>query len=292
LLALAAGCTVRQPPSPDADPEHPYPPPHTDLVPAVGSESTLEIATWNLHNFPSTVYSATTVADLIASLDLDVVVVEEIASEDAWTELLLRLRDRDGILSTHVYTSDSYQKIGVIYRRSLVTASVPELLFDTDEYAFPRPPLAVTITVDGETIELVGVHLKAGTTPDDAVRRTQAVAQLDTFLRAQVDGGGENEVVLLGDYNERVTTDGGRTVLAPLLTAPDRYTVRTDPAAVAGGVTYLGFGGEFIDHITTTAGLETRWAAAHVELPRLDMMISAYQSVVSDHLPAIVVIPR
>ncbi len=293
LIALVA-CTVHRgpDPAPDADPDHPFPPPRSDLVPAVGSATTLEIATWNLHNFPSNGNSASLVADLITSLDLDVVVVEEIADEAAWDELLARLPEHEGVLSTHRYTPDSYQKIGVIYRASLVSVGEPSLLFVSDGYAFPRPPFAVTVTVDGATIELVGVHLKAGTTADDAERRRQAVVQLDTFLRLQIDGGGESDVILLGDYNERVTSDTDRAILAPLLTAPDRYTVRTEPSAVAGGVTYLGFGGEFIDHITTTAALDASWGAATIVAPRLDEMTPSYETTVSDHLPAILVVPR
>jgi endonuclease/exonuclease/phosphatase family metal-dependent hydrolase len=309
-LALAA-CTVHRgpEPAPDADPDHPFPPPRSDVVPAIGSEATLELATWNLHNFPSIGNTPARVADLITSLDLDVVVVEEIASEAAWDELIARLPDHEGVLSTHRYTPDDYQKIGIIYRASLVTVGDPTLLFVTDSYVFPRPPFAITITVDGAPIELIGVHLKAGVEVEDAERRRQAVAQLDTFLRLQIDGGGEAKVVLLGDYNERVTSDPDRAVLAPLLAAPDRYTVRTEPPAIAGGVTYLGFGGEFIDHITTTTALDTAWAGAptvsdagvpldagptgvRIEAPRLDQMTASYREVISDHLPAILIVPR
>jgi endonuclease/exonuclease/phosphatase family metal-dependent hydrolase len=277
---------------PDADLEHPYPPPRADLVPAVGGESTLEIATWNIENFPADARTASVVADVITSLDLDVIVVEEIASEAAWTELVARLRGYAGILSTHTYTADSYQKIGVIYRTSLVTAGPPRLLFTQDTFAFPRPPLAVALTIDGAPLEVIGVHLKAGVAEEDAERRRDAVVEIDRFLRAQIDGGGESEVVLLGDYNERVVIEEDRAILAPLLTAPDRYTVRTEAVAVAGSVSYLGFGGSFLDHITTTAALDARWPTARVEVQRLDRRITAYSSLVSDHLPVVLIAPR
>src|SRR5690348_9865106 len=93
-----------------------YPPPRTDVTPAVGSPQTLEIGCWNIENFPDTAQTPSRVADLIASLDLDVIVVEEIASVAAWEELLERLRDHAGILSEHRYNETEYQKIGVIYR--------------------------------------------------------------------------------------------------------------------------------------------------------------------------------
>ncbi|MBC7977699.1 MAG: endonuclease/exonuclease/phosphatase family protein [Myxococcales bacterium] len=298
LVVGVLGCrdVDRDPPriTPDADvdPDHPYPAPRADLVPAVGSESTLELATWNIENFPADSDTASVVADVITSLDLDIIVVEEIASETAWAELLTRLRGYAGILSTHSYSAADYQKIGVIYRTSLVTASPPKLLFPADGYAFPRPPLAVTLTVDGASFEVIGVHLKAGVELDDAERRRAAVFDLDAFLRAQVAAGGEHEIVVLGDYNERVVASADREILAPFLTAPDQYTVRTEPIALGGGITYLGFGGSLLDHITTTAGFDARWTPARVEVQRLDRLITSYRSHVSDHLPVVLIAPR
>ncbi len=292
LVVLGSACTRTVAHPPDADPSLPYPPARTDLVPAVGADETLEIATWNIENFPMRPTTPQIVADIIASLDVDVVVTEEIADEDAWNELLARLPDRDGILSTHQYSPGNYQKIGVIYRRDLVTAGEPTLLFTSDGYNFPRPALAVPITVDGNTFEVIGIHLKAGTGTEDAARRTAAVASLDNFLRAQIDGGGEDEVIVLGDYNQRVDTAAQRAVLAPLLDAPDRYTVRTEPGASAGGATYLGFGGEWIDHVTTTTALDARWSSVAVAVPGLQGEISSYMQLVSDHLPVVLVAPR
>ena len=296
LVVALSGCrnVDRDPPrgAPDADPDHPYPPPKSDVVRAVGSEATLEVATWNIENFPADGNTASVVADVITSLDVDVIMVEEIASEAAWTELLARLRGYGGILSEHQYAEGEYQKIGVIYRTSLVTAGAPELLFVQDTSAFPRPPLAVPLTVGGMTFEVIGVHLKAGVTEADAARRRQAVIELDGMLRAQIDGGGEAEVVVLGDYNERVVVDEDRAILAPLLTAPDRYTVRTEAAALAGGISYLGFGGSLLDHITTTAALDARWVNARLEIQRIDQQITGYSRRVSDHLPVVLIVPR
>jgi endonuclease/exonuclease/phosphatase family metal-dependent hydrolase len=293
ISLAASACTVtRNYDPPDADPANPYPPPRTDLVPAVGSANTLEIAAWNIENFPGTTTTPAIVADVIASLDLDIVVVEEIASEVAFAELLDRLPEHEGVLSEHRYTPTDYQKIGVIYRSSLVQLSPPRLLFVTDTFAFPRPPFAVTATVDGADFELIGVHLKAGGEASDVERRRDAMEQLDAHLRAQIDGGGESEVVVAGDYNEDVTSTEGRGVFAPLLTATDRYAVRTEPLAQAGGITFLGFGGTFIDHVTTTAALDAKWPGAQVVIPRLDQSIPRYRDHVSDHLPVVLIAPR
>ncbi len=279
---------------PDGD-GFPYPPPRTDVVPAIGSPDTLEIATWNIENFPANETTPRHVADLIASLDLDVLVVEEIADEDAWRELIDRLREHDGVLSTHRYSSTEYQKVGVIYRAAMVAPGEPTLLFPTDGYAFPRPPLSLPIAIDDRVhpalqLELIGVHLKAGIAPEDGARRRAAVEALDAHLRAQVDGGGEDEVILAGDYNEIVTSTAGQANLAAILGAPERYTLRTQPNATAGEISFVP-SSRLLDHITTTAGLAGELAGARVVIPRLHLIYGGYLAAISDHLPVILVAP-
>lgn len=299
-LAALAACRDTAPSAledaavPDAD-GWLYPPPRTDSAERIGSPDTLEVATWNIENFPADAGTPRYVADLITSLDLDVLVVEEIADEVAWRELLERLREHDGVLSSHRYNATEYQKLGVIYRTAMVTPGTPELLFPTDPYAFPRPPLSLPITVnDGThpplTLELLGIHLKAGVADDDGLRRRRAVEALDAHLRAQIDGGGEDEVIVAGDYNEIVTTQTGQTNLAAILGAPERYTMRTRPLAEAGQISFVP-SSRMLDHITTTAGLAAELAAARVVIPRLHATYSGYLTHVSDHLPVILVVP-
>jgi endonuclease/exonuclease/phosphatase family metal-dependent hydrolase len=299
-LAALAACrdtapsTLEDAAVPDAD-GWPYPPPRTDAAERIGSPDTLEIATWNIENFPADAGTPRYVADLITSLDLDVLVVEEIADEAAWRELLERLREHEGVLSSHRYSVTEYQKIGVIYRAALVAPGAPTLLFPTDAYAFPRPPLSLPIAVDDGVhpalqLELIGVHLKAGIGDDDGLRRRRAVEALDVHLRAQIDGGGEDEVIVAGDYNEIVTTQTGQTNLAAILGAPERYTLRTRPLAEAGQITFVP-SSRMLDHIMTTAGLAAELAAARVVIPRLHATYSGYLTHVSDHLPVVLVVP-
>jgi len=263
-----------------------YPPPHSGIVPAVGSAATLDLACWNIENFPGTPATPALVADLITSLDLDLIIVEEIASDAAFDELIARLPEHDAVLSTHQYTPTSYQKIGLIYRTSIATIGTPELLFGDDSYGFPRPLFRVPVTVGALTFDMIGVHFKAGGAPEDALRRAQAARTLDRYLRAQLDGGGEPEVVVLGDYNERTNTVDGREVLAPLLAA-DRYRFRDDAAIAAGGYTYPSSRAA-IDHILTTAGFD---GGGDAIIPPLDRQFPRYASLVSDHLPVVLSIP-
>lgn len=273
----------------DAVPSDAYPPPLSDVVPPLGSATTLDIACWNIENFPDDVTTPSLVADVITSLDLDVIVVEEIASVAAWQELLDRLPAHDGVLSTHVYTSTSYQKLGLIYRTDTVQVGTPELMFPTDSYAFPRPLFRVPITVGRLTFDAIGVHFKAGGAVDDAERRAAAARALDQHLRASFDDSAEDQVIILGDYNENLAIASGADNLAPIL-APDLYRLRTQAEIDAGGVSFVP-SGRIIDHIVTTAGFDAEVGSAAAVIPRLDRAIPRYVDLISDHLPVVLSIP-
>ncbi len=282
-LALLGGCDLaRDAPGADAAPGDAAPP-VDDLVEPVGGPDTLDVACWNLEWFPKTDATVSLAAALITSLDLDVIVVEEIASVDGWDELIARLPDHAGVLSEHRYTPTSYQKIGVIYREGLVTPGDAELLFTGDSYAFPRPGLRVPLTVGDLTLDVVGVHLKAGVTDDDAARRAAAFVAMDQWVRAAA----EDQIVVAGDYNEDLDPPGQETVMAPFVDAPELYTFRTAGLAAADVASFVPYQ-SLIDHIVTIGEL----GGGDAVIPDLEAQLQGYVERVSDHLPVILSIPR
>ena len=291
LLLALVGCRDTTNAGPDAMPDATgtYPPPRTDAFMKIGSADTLEIAAWNIENYPARNTTPARVADLIASMDLDVIVTEEIASETAWKELMARLPEHEGILSEHRYTPTDYQKIGVIYKPALVTPSDIKLLFVADTYAFPRPPLSVELAIGSTQLQIIGVHLKAGVAPEDGDRRRIALETIDGYVRAQMAAGAEDEIVIAGDYNEVLNTTAGQSNFAPLLSAPDLYTIHTKAAAEAGEVSFIP-SSVMLDHITTTSPLADELAGAQLVIPRLQTL-PQYTSEVSDHLPVVLVAP-
>lgn len=294
-LAAAAGCDLgREAVETDAASTSidATPPINPDLVAPVGSATTLDVACWNLEWFPKDSHTITMVADLITSLELDVVVVEEVASIAAWNDLVARLPAHDGVLSSHRYSPTEYQKIGFLYRTDVVTVGEPELLFTSDSFGFPRPPMKLHVEVTGTGLgfDAIGLHLKAGTAPEDGERRAAAMVTLERYVRAQVDAGGEDELIVLGDYNEVLTNSSGQAVMGPMLEAPDRYRFRSDGAAAAGEASFIP-SGKVIDHIVTTAGLAGELGETPAIIPRLDAQLQRYDAYVSDHLPVVLSIP-
>lgn len=273
-----------------------YPEPRDDLVPAVGSAGSLDIATWNIENFPRTVDTPRIVADLITSLDLDLVGVVEIASVDHWDELIARLPHHEGILSSHTYGDGNYQKVGFIYRKDLMTVDGGALLFDDQGFDFPRPPLQVQVHVDDGVhapVDFLAVvlHLKAGLNDEDRARRRDAMITLEEHMRDVVGAGAEDEIIVMGDFNEELETETNREVWGPFLDAPADYAVRTDPLS-GGPSSYTYVPNErFYDHVVTTAGLEAEMSAAQPTILHLEQQLSTYLSTVSDHVPVLVSMP-
>lgn len=297
---LLGACPIGTPPDHerDAGPDDTgYPAPRTDLTDALGDDDTLEVAAWNLKNFPcgnesfSTVCrddqagSVELVTDLIASMAVDVLAVEEIADVEAFDEIVQRLPNHEGVLSTDEYFDGTYQKIGVIYDASKLSAGEPVQLFGSSD-DFPRPAFQLELTWNGGgdplTFLVIALHLKAGETADDRGERTRAIAQLEQYVGNLVDGDGQDNVIILGDFNETLDS-AGLPVFQPLRDSA-RYTIQTQASYNAGDESFLS-SGVILDHIVTTVSLAPAIGGAHAVIPELQRDVDDYRDRVSDHLP-------
>jgi len=290
LVAVACGSADG---TPDAGSELDgagYPAPRTDLVPKIGTDNALDIGTWNIENFPRNTSTAALVADLIASMDLDIIAVQEIEDILAWDELVERLPDHDGVISPHTYTNGSFQKIGFLYKRDLVELTEPEMLFTNMGYEFPRPPFATKATVaGGPDLTLITVHLKAGRDFDDRDRRTLAIEALETHV-ADVITPVDPDVLLLGDFNETITSSVPRAVFDPFLDKPDSYHLHTDQLALEGRFSFVP-SRSILDHLISSSSLADEFAGSIGQIPPLHVQLVNYENAVSDHLPVVVSMP-
>lgn len=278
-------------------PDTGFPPPRADVTARIGDEDTLDIGAWNLKNFPcgNVPFSPecragledtpTLVADLVTSMDLEVVALEEVASEDAFAELVQRLPHHEGVLSSDSYGDGSYQKLAFLYDTRVIDAGDEALLFQ-GQSAFPRPALQVpfTWTPSDLTFLAIAVHLKAGETQDDSARRGAAIAQLEDYANNLVDGAGADRIVMLGDFNEVLSDASGRANFAPLSDA-ERFAIATEANTAAGETSFLPNPGIILDHIVTTSALANVTGVSAALIPRLDFDIEGYRERISDHLP-------
>ncbi len=271
----------------------------------VGSPYTLELATWNLRNFPDEGAPSEDMASLVRDLDLDFIAVQEVDDVDAWQATVALLPAYDTALSPHTYSSGDYQKVGFLWKRDLFDLEDSEMLFTDDTYAFVRPPLQGRFTAHHPsgaelTFLAIVVHLKAYSGQEEADRRRAAVealtAYIDDVVQDPVDP--EPEVLLLGDFNDQVDDEPQDNVFEALLNAPDRYRILTRERVDSGDYSILPWQG-FIDHLVITAGLENDFAGERTEVVYLNTLLPDaedgfpfdYEDHYSDHLPVVTLVP-
>lgn len=295
LVLFLAGCVTNPPPL-DDNGNNQNNTGHIDLAP-FGTDATLEIATWNIRNFPSGPTRNQTIADvveIIRDLDIDVFAVQEIADTTAFRQVLDSLADYAGVYSSDTY-SNGYQKTGVIYRKTLLTLTARTQLFEDDWYAFPRPPLKVHLRAErnGKVFDfnLIVLHLKAKGGSDNIARRRDAVQKLHQYVTSQIQGGDDPDYVLAGDWNDELLDPDSVNVFLPFLNDAVNFVMLTLPLAQQGDYSYIGYYRSLIDHIVLTTSIQTEFPDIVTEVIHIDEVYSAYKENVSDHRPVATRIP-
>jgi endonuclease/exonuclease/phosphatase family metal-dependent hydrolase len=281
----------------EADINTGYPEPQNDVLDAVGSASSLDVATWNIKFFPATSQTPEDVADIITSLDLDLIAVQEVADVAAWEQLLRRLPEHNGVLSTQRYGGGgSEQIIGVIYRCTELVVKSSTLRFTGDGYNFPRSPLFVEFHYgsdqDGFDFTTVVLHLKAEepNTPNDdsSERRGRSLANLENFIRDEVDDAGDTDAanfLILGDFNQTLDQADADN-MAPFQD-DSRYTIHTEPLTGQRPGSYITNFVAVIDHIVTTRRLSERVGDGVAVVTEPDDVYDDYRNDISDHRPVV-----
>jgi endonuclease/exonuclease/phosphatase family metal-dependent hydrolase len=263
----------------------------------IGSGQTFEIATWNIRNFPSDSRTAQRVAALIAEMDIDLVAVQEIADVVAFDQMLSGLPSHRGVLSTHEYASGEYQKTGYIYRAGMIQIGEVQSLFESDSYAFPRPPLQARFGVTGPggattTFAVIDLHLKAEIGEEDEARRREACRKLKAHVDAMLGAGIETEVFIVGDFNDRLSDPPDDNVFTVFLDDGQNYEFLSRSLEDEGEYSIIPWG-TVLDHILITADLRDDYAGGRIVAAPLDLQITDYdyEREISDHRPVVAVFP-
>ncbi|MEQ8564010.1 MAG: endonuclease/exonuclease/phosphatase family protein [Deltaproteobacteria bacterium] len=253
---------------------------------ATSSTKAFSLMTWNLENFPKTPQTSTVVSALLDELAPDLVGVQEIDDEATFRFFLTQHPDYDGSW----VRGEQRIAVGYMYRVDRLRVSNVESLFRTDRSAFPRSPIQAFVEVlgpDGEVrfdFNFITVHLKAQVDFDSQERRRDAIEKLDDYLTTQLATGGEQDWIVVGDYNDRLTDSGARNVFTRMLDQPDKYTFLTRGLEEGGAYSYIPIPG-FIDHILVTNDALGEYGAGKTEVLELERTQEGYVALVSDHRP-------
>ncbi|MDH5382067.1 MAG: hypothetical protein OEW75_14515, partial [Cyclobacteriaceae bacterium] len=132
---------------------------YIDVLPCVPktSISTLEIATWNLRNFPLNDKTTEYLDDIIRDMGIDIIAVQEIKSVADLQKVIAKLPGWDFKI-----TSDEDLNIGFLFNSLEVEIDNFEVLFDDQWYAFPRPLVMARAKTRANSSEILlfNIHLK------------------------------------------------------------------------------------------------------------------------------------
>ncbi|HPF71245.1 MAG TPA: endonuclease/exonuclease/phosphatase family protein, partial [Candidatus Krumholzibacteria bacterium] len=269
---------------------------------SVGTDSTLEVATWNLEMFP--VAGATTtdlVAQAIEGLDVDIVALQEVVDAAAFADLLNALDGWEGVRAT---SAPYDQNLAFVYRPGahLAITSAHEI-YSANAREFPRSPFVLEATWDGAPFAVINNHLKCcgdsvidETDPwDETTRRRDACRLLAEYIELNRAG---TPVITVGDWNDELTDSEAGNVFADFLNAPAAWrfvdlAIAQDPDGLHSYPSYPSH----IDHILVTPELFEACSApeALTEVVPIENGVSgglsAYYLKISDHRPVVLRFP-
>ena len=254
----------------------------------LGTESTLDIITWNIEKFPK--QNAVTIdylVKLINSMNVDIIALQEIESETDFQILINSLENYDGIITN----SASFNiNLALLYSVKLEVESTYEIFTD-DWWSFPRSPLVAHIIWNEQDIYIINNHFKANENDsiEDEARRKSASENLEDYVNEYLYG--EN-VIILGDLNDELNEGASENVFQNFINDSTHYKfVDMDIAyGYSSNWSYPSWPSH-LDHILITDELfdEFENEGSSVQTIRLEEYFDGgwndYEKYISDHRP-------
>jgi endonuclease/exonuclease/phosphatase family metal-dependent hydrolase len=279
-----------------------------DELPAVGTDQTFDVATWNIEWFGNREngpadeeLQLANVAYFMGGLAIDAWAVQEVTSATHFATLVEQLDGYAGLLANDssvidgaTYYSDfndTEQKVGLVYRTDLITIDSARVILGEEDHAFAgRPPLKIHLSLTGTTIgtadELIVIvlHAKAGIDADDRTRRQTGAIALEAYLDARYP---DRPVLVTGDFNDDLDTSiaGGESPYAVFLGDPD-YRFVTESLSELGESSTVFFD-DMIDHHLASDELAADYADGSAEVFPAGEYVAAYAESTSDHFPVV-----
>jgi len=302
VSACVASSDLDDPPIPLGEVAQPV------TIPAKGSATTLDIASWNIEWFGDAANGPTNealqlsnVRDVVAGTDFDIWGFEEVVSSSQWNSLESQLPGYTGFVANEAnvingaaYYSDfsnTEQKVGILYKSAIATVLDARVILTANDYDFGgRPPMQVTlrVTLNGTTEDIIVIvqHPKCCSDTTSWQRRVNASNALKAYLDATYP---TQKVWVIGDFNDDVDTSiatGHASPYANFVGDPARYKFPTQALTLAGIGTTVGYRST-IDHHLNTNESNALYIPDSVTVDRVDQYIPGYGTTTSDHYPVL-----
>lgn len=228
------------------------------------------------------------IADVIDRTGADVLGLQEIESRQALDRVLKYLPSHAGM----IYEAGIPQNVGLVYRKGTITIdSVGPYMPLTLAKARMRPGFVVSCTKGDASWLMMVVHLKSTSRMDstDALReesrliRGKQVAMLRSWSDSVVKSTAEQDVIIVGDFNDFTGRRGEQATLTSLINSTEMSFLTGTLKSCKNPNWYV------IDHVVASTSMRNRMvpSSERVDDPRAFLPDRA-ASAVSDHCPVVV----
>jgi len=156
-----------------------------------GTDTTLDIVTWNLKLFPLDVNTVSLLSEIIPQIKADVIAFQEIMDYTQFQALAERIP----YYQAWIYNATSSYRLAYLYDTRTVTVNDEYTIFNGQSNPFPRPPYVLDITFANQDYFIINNHFKAlgdnyidTSDPwDEEMRRLDASTKLDQYIRENLN---------------------------------------------------------------------------------------------------------
>lgn len=271
---------------------------HAQTVPAIGTDSTIEVANWNLQWFGSTkggpfneALQQQNVAAVIAKSQIDIWGLCEISDSAAWDTLQARLPEYAAVTCEWNQT----QRTALLYRKTLfrfLYQKHPLLAYSYD-FSSGRLPLEVALETQyggiKDTLVFMVIHMKANVGNDaEKLSSWQRRKNAGQALRTYIKGLGNNtKCMVIGDYND----DLDSSIFTGYATPYEAWVKDTSLFAfpslelTRAGERSMDAWTDVIDHQCLYGRMRADLVPGSARVFYLQNYVTSYSTTTSDHFP-------
>ena len=246
-----------------------------------GTESTLDIVTWNIEHFPKNNLTVSYLAELIDSMNVDIIAMQEIWGDGASGSF--------ENLKTKLDGWDGYRKssgLAYLYKTELTINSLTEI---NDLNEIIRTPYLLSLTWGGQNIHVINNHFKAHGGAENEAERKIASEKIENYINEYLE---DLNVIVLGDLNDELNDEESVNVFQNFINDSTNYKF-VDMDLAYGSKANWSYPNypSHIDHILITNELfdEFESSGSSIQIIHIEDYFKngwgEYEQYISDHRP-------
>ena len=175
--------------------------------PILGSDTSLDILTWNIEHYPKHNQTNVYLEDIISQINVDIIALQEIESTNSLNNLI-NLLGSDWV--GYRYQNTDWGELSYLINTDEIEFEEPYSILNNNEYYFAyRPPYVLEFTYQDQNFRLINVHYKCcgdgsldeEDNSDEEYRRLMASFYLENYISENLNN---QNIIIVGDFNDEL----------------------------------------------------------------------------------------